>query len=599
MAIKFLQTKRSRIIAAAIVIPAVLLLVAALVINRSLSPMLATKVRNAVIKASDSLYRADFSDVQLHILQGKVMLYNVSLIPDTDVYRRRIKLGTAPNNLIKLNARRIVVSEIHPFKLYFNKVIDIGRIAINSPHIQVSYALNHTKDTTDKDHRTAWQKLSKSFKSAHVGDIFLDNISFKYDDHSGNKVAVSEIKQMSLHAHDLLIDSATQTDRTRFLYCKDVSGDVQNYSGRTANGLYTYSLKRLKLSTATSKLIVTGFKFDPVEADVFFNKSRKDKFEVRLDSVQLNNFDILSYHKYRSLKAGSLIIRGGILDLHNNPNKINNYKDKLETFPNVALYKLGMDLKIDTIDIKKLNITYSEQGKKSHKTGTLVFANTSAQIGNVTTNANALKTDSIATAKISTWFMGQGKLNINFRFNLRARSAPYSFKGHLGPMPLPALNQITMPLAMVKITEGTLKSYDFDIYGNAKVSRGHIALLYNDVKVRLLRVNDDNLLYSRKLIPTLFANLFIIKHNNPDNPGEAPRTFDVVYPRPKDSPFFKTAWTTMLKGLKPTMGLDEKTESAVNKRMDDMNQKKKDRAQKRKDRAEKKKKKLWRSTMGG
>jgi hypothetical protein len=581
MAIKFLSTKRSKIIAAAIIIPVVLLLIAALLINRILSPILASKVRNAVIKGSDSLYRADFSDAQLHILQGKIMLYNVSLIPDTAIYRRKMKLGTAPNNLIKLNARRIIVSEIHPFKLLFNKKIDIGRIAINSPHIQVSYALNHTKDTSDKNQQTAWQKLSKSFKSAHVGDIFLDNISFKYDDYSGNKVAVSEIKQMSLHAHDLLIDSATQTDRSRFLYCRDIAGDVQNYSGRTANGLYTYSLKRLKLSTATSQVNVTGFTFDPVNADVFFAKSRKDKFQVRLDSVQLNNFDFLSYHKYRSLTASNLIINGGMLDLYNNPNKIRIYKDKLETFPNVAVYMLNTDLKIDSIELKKFNITYSEVGKKSHKTGTLVFANTSAQIGNVTTNPNALKKDSIATAKISTWFMGKGKLNIAFRFNLRARSAPYSFKGHLGPMPLQALNKATMPLSMVKITEGTLKSYDFNIYGNADISRGHIALLYNDVKVRLLRVGNSQM-YSRKIIPTLFANLFIIKHNNPDNAGEKPRTFNVTYPRPKDSPFFKTAWATMLKGLKPTMGLDEKTESAVKKRLDEMKQKKKDRAEKKK-----------------
>lgn len=584
MVINFLRTKRSRIIAAAIVIPIVILLVLALIINRIWSPILAGKLRNAVIKGSDSLYRADFSDAQLHILQGKIMLYNVSLIPDTQVYKRRVQKGFGPNNLIRLNARRIIISEIHPFTYLFQKKLDIGRIAINSPHIQISYQLNHTKDTTDKDHRTAWQKLSKSLKSAHVGDIFLDNISFKYDDYSGNKVAVSEIKQMSLHAHDLLIDSATQTDRSRFLYCKDLTADVKNYSGRTAKGLYTYSLKRLKLSTSTSQVNVTGFAFNPVNAETFFAKSRKDKFQVRLDSVQLNNFDFLAYHKYRSLTAGSLIIHGGMLDIYNNPNKIKIYKDKLETFPNVAVYKLNTDLKVDSIEIKKLHITYSELGKKSHKTGTLTFANTSAQIRNVTTNPNALKSDSIATAKISTWFMTKGKLDIFFRFNLRSRTAPYSYKGHLGPMKLEALNKVTMALAQVKMTNGTLKSFDFDIYGDAKITRGRIALLYNDIKVRLLRVNTSNLLYSRKLIPTLFANLFIIKHNNPDKPGEKPRVFNVVYPRPKDSPFFKTAWKTMLLGLKPTVGLDEKTEKAVIKRVAEMEQKKKDKALKKKKR---------------
>ncbi|PJJ83821.1 hypothetical protein [Mucilaginibacter auburnensis] len=588
MAIKFLRTKRSRIIAAAITIPVVLLLIAALVINRYWSPILAGKLRDAVIKGSDSLYRADFSDAQLHILQGKIMLYNVSLTPDTDVYRRRIKRGTAPNNLVKFNARRIIVSEIHPFKLYFSKVIDVGRIAINSPHIQVSYQLNHTKDTTDKDHRTAWQKLSKNFKSAHVGNIFLDNISFKYDDYSGNKVEVSEIKQMSLHANDLLIDSTTQTDRSRLLYCKNIIADIKNYAGRSADGLYRYSFKRLKLSTAISQLHVTGFKLDPVDVDAFFAKSNKDRMTVELDSIQLNNFDFLSYQKYRSLTASSLMIKGGMFDVFNAPNKLPTKKDKLENFPHVALRKLKTDLIIDTVQIKHLDVTYNEIGKKSKKTGTLSFNNTNATFLNLTTNPNALKKDSIATAEVNSMFMGQGKLNISFRFNLQARNAPYSYKGHLGAMPLEAMNKATMAFAMVKITDGTLKSYDFNVYGDATRAHGNIALLYNDVKVRLLRVGDSQM-YSRKLIPTLFANLFILKHNNPDKPGEAPRVFKVAFKRPKDFSFFKTQWRVMLSGLKPTIGLDAKTEQAVTKRMADMKQKKDDRAKKKKDQALKKK----------
>jgi hypothetical protein len=89
-------------------------------------------------------------------------------------------------------------------------------------------------------------------------------------------------------------------------------------------------------------------------------------------------------------------------------------------------------------------------------------------------------------------------------------------------------------------------------------------------------------MYSRKLIPTLFANLFIIKHNNPDKPGETPRTFKVSYYRPKDASFFKAQWQTMLSGLKPTIGLDAKTEQAVIKRIADGERKKKERALKKK-----------------
>jgi hypothetical protein len=58
--------------------------------------------------------------------------------------------------------------------------------------MQVSYHINHTKDTVVKDRRTLWQKISKSLKLIHVNEIFLNDVKFKYKDYSGEKVAVSE-----------------------------------------------------------------------------------------------------------------------------------------------------------------------------------------------------------------------------------------------------------------------------------------------------------------------------------------------------------------------------------------------------------------------
>jgi len=77
--------------------------------------------------------------------------------------------------------------------------------------------------------------------------------------------------------------------------------------------------------------------------------------------------------------------------------------------------------------------------------------------------------------------------------------------------------------------------------------------------------------FSGKLIESLYANIFIIKHNNPDYDGDAPRTFYVDYVRPKSSPFFKTIWNTLLTGIKPAAGLDEKTEKATEAKMEEAN----------------------------
>ncbi|MEO6851821.1 MAG: hypothetical protein ABI203_10160, partial [Mucilaginibacter sp.] len=205
------------------------ILIFAFFVNLYWSPILASKVKKAVLTSSDSLYTVEFSDAELHIIRGEIDIYNITLKPDTAVYNRRKKNHLAPNNLVELHVKRVVLSHIHPFKLYFQHVLDIGEVILKQPELNVSYQLNHTKDTVTKDKRTTWQKISKSLHSIHIGNIALNDVKFKYEDYSGNKVATSELKEMDLNATDLLIDSATQADKSRLLYCRDIAAQLNNY----------------------------------------------------------------------------------------------------------------------------------------------------------------------------------------------------------------------------------------------------------------------------------------------------------------------------------------------------------------------------------
>jgi len=568
MARKIVLKKHHKIGAGIIVGLTAIILVLAFLVNHYWSPILAKKVRSVVLESSDSLYRADFSDAELHILRGKIIFYNITLIPDTAVYNRRVKQHLAPNNLVSLHVKRLVLDHIHPFTLYFKHRLDIGQVILSAPELDDSYQLNHTKDTVVKDHRTVWEKMSKSLHSIHIGQIFLNDVQLRYKDYSGNKVAISELKEMNLSASDLLIDSATQTDRSRLLYCKEIIAELNNYKGTTPSGLYNYKINHLKLSTLTSQLDIEGLKLSPVNKDKFFDKTLKDRFEVYLDSVQLNHFDYLNYHKYRTVNTSCLIIRKGSFSLFNNPNKPNNHSaDKLKSFPHIALSQLTTTIRIDTLLVHHLDVAYSEYNKKSYQTGTITFNSTHGRFLNITNNKAALLKNNICTAQLSTLFLNKGELNVAFKFYLTAKDAAYSYKGSLGPMNLEDINQATMPFAMVKITQGTEKRLDFDIRANSTINRGKLTLLYNDLKVKLLRPDTAMDGFKGKLIESLYANIFILKHNNPDKDGEAPRSFTINYARPKDSPFFKTVWNTLLSGIKPSAGLDDKTIKATKAQM--------------------------------
>ena len=215
-------------------------------------------------------------------------------------------------------------------------------------------------------------------------------------------------------------------------------------------------------------------------------------------------------------------------------------------------------------------VSYTEYNQKSDQTGTIVFNNSSGRILNVTTNKDTLAKNNICTVNLNTYFMNRGKLDVLFRFNLTDENLPFSYKGSIGPMDLTLLNPAIMPLGLIKVNNGKLTRFEFDINADNSVSKGRIALLYNDLKVTVLKADTANDKLKHMTIASLFANVMVLKHNNPDNPGEVPRSFYVNYERPKDYPFFKNIWHTLLTGIKPCVGLNEKMQQDVKNKIADM-----------------------------
>jgi hypothetical protein len=577
MAINLFKYKKHKIGLTILLVLVGIVLVLSFIVNQYWSPILAKRVKSVVYTSSEGLYTIDFSDAKFHILRGELDIYNITLKPDTAVYNLRLKSHLAPNNLVELHVMRLIISHMHPFMLYFQHKLEIGRIVLSQPELNVSYQQNHLKDTVVKDHRTLYQKISGSLKSIHIGDIILGDVKLKYQDYSGTKLAISELKEMNLSATDLLIDSATQTDKSRTLFCRDIVAELNNYAGQSKNGLYKYKIKSLRLSTKTSRLDIHGLELKPVKPDVFFKNSQWDRFDVHLDTLRINHFDYQGYHKYRVINASHMSLSTGSLNLFSNPKFILKTTDRERTYPNFGLKEIRADLNIDTIDVKHINVSYTEYNHKSDQTGTIIFNNSSGRFLNVTTNKQALARNNVCTVNISSYFMNRGKLNVQFTFDLTNQNLPFTYKGSIGPMDLTALNPAVMTLGLIKVNTGQLTRFDFDIKADNSISKGRVALLYNDLKVAVLKADTINDKLKHMAIASLYANVMILKHNNPDNPGEIPRSFYVNYERPRDYPFFKNIWHTLLSGIKPCVGLNEKVQQDVKDKIANMAIKKQER----------------------
>ncbi len=540
--------------------------IVAFFINRYWSPILASKVRSTVLISTDSLYQADFNDAEFHIVQGKLVIHNLTLRPNMAVYRQRLAQGIAPNNLYTLKVKRIAIRRMHPLKLYFEHQLNIGQIVLSAPELQVNYQLNHKKDTTAKSRLTAWQRIRSSLSSIHIKQVMLNDVKLMYKDHSGNHVEISALKEMNLTGNELLIDSTTQFDNSRFYYFKDIQIELNNFSRPTSNGLYQFKVGLMKYSTLSQQLQAYNVGLQPLADSLFINRKIRTWYNFNVDSLQLDGFNFKNYNKYRLIHGSKLTFRHSDLVVNTErpkPGSVEVKGDRINTFPQLAIKRLPANLTLDTVELHDLNVTYKAKGRRSHKPGFISFNSTNGYLLNLTNNEDALKRDHVTRIKLNSRLMDSGPLQADLNFDLTSPSLNYDYKGFLGPMDMEDLNKAVMPFALVKITSGWLDKLSFDINGNSRTSAGKMTMLYHDLKVHLLKMDTVTDVYKHRAIPSLLANALIVKHNNPDNLISLPRSVDVSYTRQPDTPFFKAVWKTMLQGIRNSAGYDEATEKEV------------------------------------
>jgi hypothetical protein len=557
MVVKFLRHKWQKVIFIVSLIIVVLIIVPLLVINKMAAPFISGKIKEAVLKGSDSLYSINFSDADVSLMRGKVVLYDVALKMDTAVYQQKKKQGTAANNQYHITAKRLVVSAIHPFDYYFHKKVNIGSITLNQADLELSWHQNREKDTLPKKAQTLYQKISKSIRSISVGGIYFTDAHLNYKSYAEGRPAVTEIKKINFTVTGLLIDSATQQDNSRLFYCKDIVTELNNYSSRTAPGTYIYKVKSAKLSTHTKKINIEGVDITPtLPFAAFFDKSKSDRFVVHVPSIQVSNFDFNSYHQYHTVNSSKVTIAGAKLNLFSNYKVGPKFNDRVVTFPQYGIKALKAGLNIDTLALKGVAISYSQYSKKLGKVGTITFNKITGRFLNITNNKDSLQKNNVLKVALTSYFMGQGKFDVAFAFRLNDPEYHYSYKGHLGPMDFAAVNQAVMGMSSIQITSGRVKSFDFNITSTKNLSTGKVTLLYNNLKVTVLKT-DVGEKYSKKGLISFVANNFIIKHDNPDDGDKIPRSATVAFVRPYNFPFFKAAWRTLLSGIKPCAGVGD------------------------------------------
>lgn len=535
-------------------------------ISGKIKPIVQQELGAVVNKATNGLYNIKFNTVNVNPLTGNASLTEVSLVPDTSVYRKLLAQQKAPNNLYIIELHKLSIKKFHPFKIYFDKKLEIDLVLFDQPHItMINKSLAFNEDKLPQPDKSPYDYIKNIFSSLHVKSIDFKNASFKYINNNDAEPEIDTVSNITITLKDWLIDSTSAKDKNRFYLLKDAYVYLNNYTYATPDSMYYIKASQFEFSASQKKLNIKEFALEPRYSEKEFAKVNgyaRDRYSLQLNNIDFYGINLFSYIKNREVLANEMSIANGTLSVFNDNSYPKLLKDKTGRFPHQLFQEIKIPITIKKINLNSLDISYAEFDKESGQRGRISFNNTSGVITNVTNQNKYKRIDPIIEANLQSYLMEQGKLNVGFKFNVLAPKADFSYQGQLLNMDARQLNYITKPLAMLQIKSCLVRSLAFDIKANDEVAKGKVDFIYNDLSLGLMKRHEGGERLKRLGILSLIANAMIIYSDNPSEDGKF-TSAPVYYERKTTGSFFNYVWKTLFQGVKYSIGFTPKKEAEI------------------------------------
>lgn len=568
-----------------------LLVVMSWYLSVKIQPVIKTQVRTIVLNATKGLYRIEFSDVSTNFITGYASLNDVTITPDTVVYKKLAGLKLAPNNIYYVRLKKLMVKNFHPWNALRFRKLKIDVLLFDNPDVMmVNRQFDFNESKRQHPDKSPYDYISGYLKELKVKTVDFKNIRFKYVNNNAKVPQVDSIKNLNITLKNWLIDKSSAQDESRFYLLKDIVINLHNYSFATPDSMYHLNVNELNFSASSGKLYIKSFSVVPRYDEMKFGQVAgfaKDRFNIEMSDMSLEGIDLPLYVRKQELYAKEMNISNGFVEVFNNNSLSKEAKTRIGKYPHQLLQKVRDQVTVKQLNLNNVDISYAEFDRSSKQKGKITFERTSGSITNVTNSSAAKAKNHYMFASLSSYMMGQGKLDVNFRFDLNARDGAFIYSGRLGPMDGRVLNRITKPLGMVEVKSGRVKQLDFDIKANDLEATGNVNFAYNDLSVALLKKDEAQGRLVKQGLISFLANALVINSDNPNTEGVLLNT-PVRHKRVETASFFNFIWKTLFQGIKYSVGVTPEKERRIKLQIASFEQMKSDREKRRAERLKRK-----------
>jgi hypothetical protein len=445
-------------------------------------------------------------------------------------------------NKVMIDLRNLRVAGISTDAFIINRQLKADSLTTDGGVLGIYRAKQSTggKETLEMENDFFDEAIVKNIRLGST-DLYL------FDKNNRNAVPMA-LKNVKFNASDL--DSVySGTNIMQLIGNSNWNFSADGFSFATADKVYKIGIGPFVLDNGKSVITIKDATVTPVVSRDAFVKSLRfqtDLYDLRFNNIKLTGADVRKLITDRMIIAEEASLQP-ILQIFNDRTVDPDTASKIGMYPQQLLQKLGTPVYIKTIRANNASVIYTERGALSKQIGVVTFDNITGTIRNFTNIDAYKKKNSLMIMNADCKFLKMAAIKSEWKFPLTAPDGAFSITGNIGPFNGTKLNPVIEPLGMGSIRSGEIKGFDFNMAGDDLKAGGSGTLLYNDLKIKLLKnPNEDNKL-KKKSVTSFVANLVILD-NNPSK--GVTRKSDLTFKRVITKTFFNLVWKSIFAGAK-------------------------------------------------
>ncbi|MFL5808453.1 MAG: hypothetical protein ACJ749_02970 [Flavisolibacter sp.] len=523
--------------------------------NLDLRPKLIKRIQQLVKKGSNGLYNLSIHEIAPDIINSELNVSGFLLSPDTTAWKELRRTQKLPASVFKITAKNVQIKGIGIKDLLEKDKIDLKTIFISNPVIDV---YQQSSSPSEKESGNLYDRLGKQIKHFAVNSITISNGTVIT--HSAEN-KISRFNDINIHLSDILVDSTTRYDKSRFLFAKEAELSTKNFAKTTPDNMYDIRIASITVSASKKTAIARNISFHPKYSKQEFGKKAgfmKERYDLSIPSIELENLDWQSILQDNKIVATDAVLNGAQLGIYLD-RSLPEGKAKVNNFPSQLLMHLPMKINIARLNAKNVDVIYEEFNPASGQTGRLYAENLNGEVRNITNIESVINKNHTATVTASGILMKGIPASLNFTFDLsRYQTGVFTASLHAKSIEKEIINTVAQPLGMFNIKKGRAEKLEATVRGNVQSASGKVLLLYQDLHITPLEKDNKhpNKLEKRNFTSFL-ANSLVIKNENPSG-NKDPRRVDGSFTHDPHDSFFNLVWKTTFVGILKTIGAPEK-----------------------------------------